>query len=94
MPRAPSVFLDVDRDTKSGADVPGDFNLSLGWCLPKGDGEGDVIEVIRETFDPRPLAGKHTDNKTIVLANVLALEPQHKLIVHKSPNRSVLPHFF
>ena len=73
-------------EIKSGCAVPQDFNLSLAWFPPKGDVEGDVLDVIRAPSDTRPLAGKNTDNKTVVLANVIALEPQYRRIVHKSQN--------
>ena len=85
-PRAPSVFLEVDAEIKSDSVVPDDFNLSLGWFPPKGDMEGDACEVIRAHSDTRPLAGKNTDNKTIVLANVIALEPQYREITHRAQN--------
>jgi len=82
-PRAPSLFLEVDSKLKSGADAPLYFNMSLGWFPPKGDFEGDHLEVIRQPSDTRPLAGKNSDNKAIVSANVLTLARQYNKIVHK-----------
>ena len=85
-PRAPSLFSEVDTEIKEGSVVPSDFNLSLAWFPAKGEQEGDLIEVIRAPSDTRPLAGKNTDNKIIVLANVLALERQYCRITHKAQN--------
>jgi len=85
-PRAPSLFLEIDAEIKMGSMAPVDFNLSLGWFPPKGDFDSDVVEVIRSPADTRPLSGNNTDNKTIVLANVLVLEPQYRCITHKSEN--------
>ena len=69
---------------KDGEAAPPHFNVSLAWFPPKGEVAEDRIEIIRSPLDTRPLSGKNTDNKAIVLANVLTLEPQYKEIVHKS----------
>jgi len=42
--------------------------------------------VVREPLETRPLSLKNTDNKTIVQANVLMLEPQYKKNTHKVQN--------
>ncbi len=46
------------------------FNASLSHFLPKGDVEGDAIEVIRAATEMRLISAKNTDNKTIVGASI------------------------
>ena len=42
-----------------------EFNDSLPCFAPKGEEDGDSVEVIRAPCDTRPLALKNSDNKTV-----------------------------
>ena len=79
-------LLEVDVLLRSGSLPSRQFNASITVFGPKGDEEADVFEVIRGPLQTRPLSLKNTDNKLIVGANTKCLEPDFKVITHRTQN--------
>ena len=62
---AASTLCAVEQHLRSGLSMGLEFSESLTCFLPKGECDGDSIEIIRNPTDVRPLGLKNTDNKAI-----------------------------
>ncbi len=79
-------LLSIDNSLRNGDEPPNNFNVSSCHFLPKGDKEGDDVQVVREPLATRPLSMKNCDNKHIMSANIRVLEPQYNIITNKAQN--------